>query len=46
VKNIKLTNLLNNNGQIEGLPKNPRLIKDERFEKLKKSIQDDPEKIV
>jgi hypothetical protein len=43
MENIKLTNLLNNNGQIEGLPKNPRLIKDERFEKLKKSIQDDPE---
>jgi hypothetical protein len=32
-----------NKGQIEGLPKNPRLIKNERFEKLKKSIEDNPE---
>lgn len=41
--NIQITKLINNNGQIEGLPKNPRIIKDYRFEKLKKSIQDDPE---
>lgn len=32
-----------NNGQINGLPANPRYIKDDKFEKLKKSIQDDPE---
>ena len=32
-----------NEGQIEGLPANPRLIKDERFRKLVKSIQDLPE---
>ena len=32
-----------NKGQIEGLPKNPRLIRDEHFKKLKKSIEDNPE---
>lgn len=40
---IKLSKLKNNVGQIEGLPKNPRLIKDDRFIKLVKSIKDDPE---
>jgi hypothetical protein len=42
-KLLKLYQLKNNLGQIEGLPKNPRLIKDIRFAKLLKSIQDDPE---
>ena len=32
-----------NNGQLQGLPKNPRYIKDERYEALKKSINDAPE---
>mgnify|MGYP002523166539 CR=1 FL=1 len=32
-----------NNGQLQGLPKNPRYIKDERYEALKKSIGDAPE---
>lgn len=32
-----------NNGQIEGLPKNPRFIRDERYKSLVKSIQDAPE---
>src|SRR3982750_611194 len=32
-----------NNGQIPGLPKNPRLIRDARFQKLKQSINDFPE---
>ena len=32
-----------NKGQIEGLPKNPRLIRNEHFRKLKKSIEDNPE---
>ena len=32
-----------NTGQLEGLPANPRFIRDEKFEKLKKSLQDDPE---
>lgn len=34
---------VNNTGQIEGLPKNPRVIRDKRFELLKKSITDAPE---
>ena len=40
---VSASRLKNNTGQVPGLPKNPRLIKDEKFDKLKKSIQDDPE---
>lgn len=40
---VALSKLHLNTGQIPGVPKNPRYIKDERFEALKKSIQDDPE---
>ena len=43
IQRIKLSNLSPNSGQIEGLPANPRLIKDDKFEKLKKSLKDDPE---
>lgn len=43
IKEIQISKLKNNVGQIEGLPKNPRFIKDDRFEKLVKSIKDDPE---
>jgi len=32
-----------NHGQIEGLPKNPRVLRDEQFQKLKKSLVDNPE---
>lgn len=32
-----------NQGQVEGLPKNPRFIRDPKFKKLVKSIEDDPE---
>lgn len=42
-KTLKLYQLKNNLGQIEGLPKNPRFIRDGRFAKLKQSILDDPE---
>lgn len=42
-KNIHIRDLEVNKGQIEGLPKNPRFIRDERFEALKKSIEDAPE---
>jgi hypothetical protein len=42
-QNIALAKLETNKGQIEGLPKNPRLIKGSKFEKLKKSIEDNPE---
>lgn len=42
-KNLKIADLEVNNGQIEGLPKNPRFIKDNRFKALVKSIEDAPE---
>lgn len=32
-----------NRGQVEGLPKNPRFVKDNRYELMKKSISDSPE---
>jgi hypothetical protein len=40
---ISISKLKNNTGQVPGLPKNPRFIRDSRFDALKKSIQDDPE---
>ena len=40
---IKLTKIVENKGQIEGLPRNPRQIKDEKYKLLKKSIEEDPE---
>lgn len=42
-KTIKISDLHLNTGQIKDVPKNPRFIKDERYEALKKSIEDDPE---
>lgn len=42
-KQIPLSKLHLNTGQIKDVPKNPRFIKDERYEALKKSIKDDPE---
>lgn len=43
IQQVALSKLHLNTGQIPDVPKNPRFIKDERFEALKKSIQDDPE---
>ena len=43
IKQINIKLIETNNGQIEGLPKSPRFIRDERFEALRKSIQDAPE---
>jgi hypothetical protein len=40
---IPIKKLVNNNGQIEGLPKNPRVIKDHKYLKLKASIEENPE---
>lgn len=46
---IEFTHLISNSllelneGQLEGLPKNPRYIKDERFAKLKHSLEQSPE---
>ena len=42
-KEIPIKNLCRNTGQIPNVPKNPRLIKDNNFKKLKDSIQQDPE---
>lgn len=43
IQSVKISDLSPNTGQVEGLPKNPRIIKDERYRKLLKSIQEDPE---
>ena len=43
IQKVKIQDLKNNTGQIEGLPKNPRILKDDKFIKLKKSLEDDPE---
>lgn len=43
---LPLSKLLNNEGQIEGLPKNPRFIRDDRFDKLLMSIEEDPEMLI
>ena len=40
---IDIQKVLPNEGQIEGLPRNPRLIKDEKFRMLCRSIQSLPE---
>lgn len=40
---LEIKEICVNSGQIPGLPKNPRFIRDVRFEKLKKSIVDFPE---
>jgi ParB-like chromosome segregation protein Spo0J len=43
IKILPISQLKSNTGQTEGVPKNPRLIKDDKFNKLVKSIQEDPE---
>ena len=42
-REMDMSQLHPNQGQVEGLPKNPRFIRDPKFKKLVKSIQDDPE---
>lgn len=42
-KTLPITKLVTNSGQIAGVPKNPRTIKDARFRALVKSIEDAPE---
>lgn len=42
-KTISLSKIEKNAGQIAGLPANPRIITDEKFELLKKNITDYPE---
>lgn len=41
--NIPLSKLEENKGQIEGVPRNPRVVKDANFKKLVKSILEDTE---
>lgn len=40
---IPLADISPNKGQIPGVPKNPRIIRDNKFRLLKKSIEEDPE---
>lgn len=40
---LPLSKIEVNKGQIDGLPKNPRFIRDDKFKKLVKSIEDNPE---
>ena len=40
---LPLSQLAKNDGQIEGLPANPRIIKDEKYQKLVASIKENPE---
>ena len=40
---IALSQLQANNGQVEGLPKNPRFIRDQKYKALIKSMQEDPD---
>lgn len=41
--NVHISKLKPNKGQIEGVPQNPRFIRDKRYEALKKSISESPE---
>ena len=43
IQDIDIVRLEVNKGQVEGLPKNPRFIRDDRFSALVKSIKDAPE---
>ena len=43
MQNIPLSKLELNKGQLEGLPRNPRFIRDEKYQALKRNIQDYPE---
>lgn len=41
--NLPIEKLQLNNGQLDGLGKNPRFIRDEKFEQLKRSLEESPE---
>ena len=43
IREIAIRDLRPNNGEVEGLPRNPRKISKKNLEKLKKSVQDAPE---
>lgn len=40
---MELSEITPNKGQIPGVPKNPRFIKDNKYRQLKKSLEDDPD---
>ena len=40
---IKISDIVPNTGQIPDVPKNPRFIRDEKYEALLRSMRDDPE---
>lgn len=40
---IPLSQIVGNRGQLKGLPKNPRIIKDDKFQKLVASIREQPD---
>ena len=40
---LPISKVFPNIGQVKGLPKNPRFIRDEKYKKLVQSIKDDPE---
>lgn len=40
---LPVSKLMENKGQIDGVPENPRSIRDVRLESLKKSLEDNPE---
>ena len=42
-KQLPISQVFPNIGQVKGLPKNPRFIRDEKYKKLVQSIKDDPE---
>ena len=43
ITEIDVSLISTNKGQVEGLPRNPRIIKKERYEITKKSIEESPE---
>lgn len=43
IREIDISDIVPNNGQVEGVPKNPRKISKKRFEELKDSIRENPE---
>lgn len=43
IMKLNIKDLEPNTGQVEGVPQNPRFIKDKKFEALKDSLLDDPE---
>lgn len=43
LRNIPLKQLHTNEGQIQGVPRNPRFIRNDKFEDLKRSIENSPE---